>query len=77
MHKAFLYQNSLKEWEWKIVNGKTFESKKIVGASTEGYKRRAKCIENYILITGDLKRIPLFDEKGSQQQITTSKGRGY
>ena len=41
--KCTFYQDSKKEWRWTRFSA---GNNKIVGASTEGYKNKADCIEN-------------------------------
>lgn len=37
------------EWRWKIRHSK---NSRIIGASTEGYRKRGDCIKNFECITG-------------------------
>lgn len=43
-----IYQGRRKEWRWKLT-GKNGEK---VGASSEGFERRAGAIKNFTLVTG-------------------------
>lgn len=42
------------EWRWSLKH----RNGRIVGASTEGYKRRSACIKNLELVTGLSWRTP-------------------
>jgi uncharacterized protein YegP (UPF0339 family) len=43
-----LYVDASGEWRWRIIAG----NGEIVGASTEGYRRREDCLSNHSLVTG-------------------------
>ena len=47
--KIRVYKDTAKQWRWTI---KRNYSKHIVGASTEGYRRKADALKNLTLITG-------------------------
>jgi uncharacterized protein YegP (UPF0339 family) len=58
--KSLLYKSKDDgDWWWQ-----TKKSGRIIGGSTEGYKRKSACIKNYDTLV-DRKRIPLFDEDGN------------
>lgn len=41
--KVDFYENEAKEWRWRVVAG----NEKIIGASSEGYKRRVNAENNF------------------------------
>ena len=43
-----VYKTKGGQWRWKIQAG----NRRIIGASTEGYRQRTKCIANLALVTG-------------------------
>ena len=44
--KTTFYKDKSGDWRWQITKGS-----KIIGASTEGYKNRIECRENYFEIS--------------------------
>lgn len=47
--KVRIYKDDKKDWRWSL---KRDHSKKIVGASTEGYRRKVDMLKNFELVTG-------------------------
>lgn len=58
--KSLLYKSKDdNDWWWQT----TYKGR-IIGGSTEGYKRKGTCLKNYDTMV-DRKRISIWDEKGN------------